>query len=219
MAVEARASSAQGKACLRALKADAAQLLCLLGLDECELSLLLCNDEEIRRLNRDFRGKDKATDVLSFEQEENRESFGDGGGMASRSRPSRGRLAIPPGRQGGADMPLAYPRLLGDIVISIDTAARQASALGQIPRERLRTLLIHGVLHLIGYDHERSAAEARRMFARERKLASALPPATGSHGRRLPLAGGAEALAHANVAGTGAAHKRGSRPSPARDMR
>ena len=61
---------------------------------------------------------------------------------------------------------------LGDVVISIDTALAQAHEYGVAPAERLRTLLIHGFLHLLGYDHERSPSEARKMFARERQLAA-----------------------------------------------
>ena len=61
---------------------------------------------------------------------------------------------------------------VGDVVISIDTALRQAREYRVSPSSRLRRLLIHGFLHLIGYDHERSAADARRMFARERTLAT-----------------------------------------------
>jgi ssRNA-specific RNase YbeY (16S rRNA maturation enzyme) len=56
----------------------------------------------------------------------------------------------------------------------VDTARRQARRLGVAPAARMRTLLVHGLLHLLGYDHERSPAEARRMFARERELAAAL---------------------------------------------
>jgi rRNA maturation RNase YbeY len=59
-------------------------------------------------------------------------------------------------------------------VISVDTARRQARRLAVAPAARMRTLLVHGLLHLLGYDHERSPAEARRMFARERELAAAL---------------------------------------------
>jgi probable rRNA maturation factor len=62
--------------------------------------------------------------------------------------------------------------LLGDVVISVETAARQARR--QRTADAVRTLLIHGVLHLLGYDHERSAAEARRMRAMERRLGKAL---------------------------------------------
>lgn len=64
--------------------------------------------------------------------------------------------------------------LLGDVVISLDTAARQAAARGVPPAEEVRVLLTHGLLHLLGYDHERSPAEARRMFRRQRQLLARL---------------------------------------------
>jgi len=64
--------------------------------------------------------------------------------------------------------------LLGDVVISVDTARRQAADCGHpLPHEGAR-LLVHGLLHLLGYDHERSAAEARRMERKERRLLRAL---------------------------------------------
>jgi rRNA maturation RNase YbeY len=124
--------------------------------DRYELSLLLTGDADIRELNRTFRGKDRPTDVLSFPQLE--ECFA--GGMEESERhfhPMRSTL--------------------GDVVISVDTALRQAEQLGIRPESRLLALLIHGVLHLLGYDHERSPAEARRMFARERELFAALASA------------------------------------------
>jgi len=64
--------------------------------------------------------------------------------------------------------------VLGDVVISVDTAARQATQRRVSLTEEVRTLLIHGVLHLLGYDHERSAAEARRMAAMESHLRASL---------------------------------------------
>jgi len=75
--------------------------------------------------------------------------------------------------------------ILGDVVISLDTAARQARRRGVPLARELRTLLVHGVLHLLGYDHERSAAEARRMRAEERRLAAALA-GTGGGPRLAP---------------------------------
>lgn len=63
-----------------------------------------------------------------------------------------------------------HPRLLGDVVISVDTAARQAAQRDVGLAEEVRVLLTHGILHLLGYDHERSPAEARRMFRRQREL-------------------------------------------------
>jgi probable rRNA maturation factor len=137
---------------IRRVTADARLLLKLLSLNRCELSLVLTGDRSIRELNRIFRGKDRSTDVLSFPQLE--EWSVEGAELTQRHQ----RKAVP----------------LGDVVISVDTALRQAEQLGVTSESRLRTLLIHGVLHLVGYDHETSPADARRMFARERKLAAAL---------------------------------------------
>ena len=120
------------------------------GLAECELSLTLTSDRAMRRLNRKFRGIDSATDVLSFSQIE----------QAGAAPPDPRSVKNSPG------LPV------GDLVISIDTAIRQAREYRTSPTARLRRLLIHGFLHLIGYDHERSPAAARRMFARERTLAA-----------------------------------------------
>ena len=117
------------------LARDARRLLRGLRLSDRELSILLVSDAEMRRLNRRWRGRDRATDVLSFPQD------------------------------GGRD------RLLGDVVISVDTARRQARELRTTLGGEADRLLIHGLLHLLGYDHERSVAEARRMQRRERALA------------------------------------------------
>jgi probable rRNA maturation factor len=172
MGVEARASSAAGRVYLPVLKREARAALNVLGLQAWELSLLLCDDAEIRRLNRYFRHKDRPTDVLSFPQNET-----DARGV---ERQSRARLSVATtiGKRAAvaaASLEASFrPLLLGDIVISIETAKRQADELGQSLHARLRTLMVHGILHLIGYDHERSPSEARRQFARERELAIAL---------------------------------------------
>lgn len=68
---------------------------------------------------------------------------------------------------------------LGDVVISVDTAARQARRRRKSAGDEVRTLLIHGVLHLLGYDHERSPTQARRMRSKERELARLLREAGG----------------------------------------
>ncbi|MEO8605916.1 MAG: rRNA maturation RNase YbeY [bacterium] len=70
--------------------------------------------------------------------------------------------------------PHVHADVLGDVVISLDTAARQAAARGHGIAHEVRFLLAHGILHLLGYDHERSPAEARRMFAKQRRLLSVL---------------------------------------------
>ena len=76
-------------------------------------------------------------------------------------------LAFAMGEGEGAAL---HPELLGDVVISLDTAARQAAAGAVALPDEVRMLLTHGVLHLLGYDHERSPAAARRMFRRQRAL-------------------------------------------------
>ncbi len=123
--------------------ADARQLLRALGETAAELTISLVHDAEIHRLNRDFRGKDRPTDVLAFAMREGKRVVGD-------------------------------ETMLGDVVISLDTAARQARRRRVSTADEVRTLLIHGALHLLGYDHERSAAEARRMKAMERRLRASL---------------------------------------------
>jgi probable rRNA maturation factor len=137
-------------ALVRRLARSGRRLLDALRLPEAELSLLLVSDAVMRRLNRAWRGRDRATDVLSFAQAE-----GPGG---------------------------APPGLLGDVVISLDTARRQAAERAASLGSELDRLLVHGVLHLLGYDHERSPAEARRMRRRERALARRLAERGGRDG-------------------------------------
>jgi probable rRNA maturation factor len=103
-----------------------------------ELSILLTGDEVLRELNRTYRGIDLPTDVLSFAQ-------GDGT-----------QLARPDGT----------PAHLGDVVVSVETARRQAKEYGQSLDDEARHLLVHGVLHLLGYDHE-TPEDAARMKSRE----------------------------------------------------
>lgn len=104
-----------------------------------ELSILLIGDRAMRALNRDFRGKDKPTDVLSFSQLE-------------------GENGIP-------------SPTLGDLVISVDTTKRQAKEYGVTFERELLRLMVHGILHLHGYDHEGvSKAEAQRMRRREERI-------------------------------------------------
>ena len=123
-------------------------MLTKLGLSGSELSVLLCDDLLIRRLNREHRSKDKATDVLSFPQ-------------ANFRAPE----------VAGAGESLA---LLGDVVISLDTAQRQADARSRTLIEEVRFLLAHGVLHLVGHDHQ-NPIDKRRMGLRTAQLVRAAP--------------------------------------------
>jgi len=118
----------------------ASEILAALALPGWELSILLLDDARITGLNQQYLGRGRPTDVLAFPM---------------------GDPLLEAGRQ---------PRLLGDVVISIETAARQAARHGRTLCEEVALLLIHGILHLIGYDHEPSAAAARSMRAKEKEL-------------------------------------------------
>jgi len=120
----------------RRLRTRAAAYLRALGREDAELSLLVVGDRRIRALNREWRGKDAATDVLSFP------------------------LSDPPG----------IGPVLGDVVISFETAVRRAFGEGRSTRRELERYLAHGILHLLGYDHERQE-DARRMAKKEAALA------------------------------------------------
>jgi probable rRNA maturation factor len=156
VAVEFRCATARGRRYADRLCADAEGLMVAASLPECELSLSLVSDRAIRALNRTYRGIDSATDVLSFSQIEQ-------AGVT---------LLNPTSVKNSAGL------MLGDVVISIDTAVRQAREFRVTPASRMRRLLIHGFLHLIGYDHERSPSDARKMFARERALANKIDNTT-----------------------------------------
>jgi probable rRNA maturation factor len=115
----------------------ARRLLVLLRRPDAELSVLLVSDPVMHRLNLEWRGVDRPTDVLAFAQAE-----GPGGAPVG---------------------------LLGDVVISVDTARRQAAERHAPVGAELDRLLIHGVLHLLGHDHHRRR-DAERMAALEARL-------------------------------------------------
>ncbi|HLM46598.1 MAG TPA: rRNA maturation RNase YbeY [Myxococcaceae bacterium] len=128
----------QGKRFSKQVTELAETFLQKLELSGCELSISLVGDHAIRRLNRTWRKKDKATDVLSF-------PAGD----------------APKGTPG--------PRQLGDVVISLDTAKRQAKEYERTLESEVARYLAHGVLHLLGYDHERPR-DAQKMARTEERL-------------------------------------------------
>jgi len=142
------------------LAAVAERVLDLLLCAECELSVLLVGDAAIRDLNRTWRGIDAPTDVLSFSQLED-EDAGEAHAHPRGARPA-GLSRFASGEQ------------LGDIVISIETARRQAEEGGWTLEEELNRLLIHGVLHLLGHEHEHGGPAAARMRSEESRLSGAL---------------------------------------------
>ncbi|MGK4008126.1 rRNA maturation RNase YbeY [Sorangium sp. So ce1036] len=134
-----------------AVRRRASKMLAHLALEGVELSVALVNDPAIHELNRTYRRKDKPTDVLAF-------PMSDQNGAGSRKR----------GRRGPVD-PSAWHGLLGDVIVSIDTAARQAAERDRPLLDEITMLLGHGLLHLLGYDHK-TDAEEREMTALTREL-------------------------------------------------
>lgn len=140
-----------------------------------EVSLVLCDDGHIRNLNKEWRNMDKATDVLAFEMNGSDDSF-------EFSTPSdlvdayvgeeEQACELEQQQDDDDEEEEAYAGdepvvMLGDVVISIDTAQRQAEERGHSLLDECRVLLIHGVLHLLGYDHEYSEEDAEEMHQAE----------------------------------------------------
>ena len=122
------------------LESQGESILLFLECKNQELSILLADDKKIRTLNKQYRGQDRATDVLSFSQNEEEEEK------------------------------KLNSHLMGDVVISTVTAKRQAAEHGLTLEEEIVLLLIHGILHLLGFDHEQSNEEACHMKKKTREL-------------------------------------------------
>jgi probable rRNA maturation factor len=128
------------------VKEIAEKILKELNLDNIELSITLTDNQTIQQINKEWRKKDKPTDVLSFPIDEK-----------------------PPGYK--------Y-RILGDVIISLPFAKKQAQEIGIPYKEEIIRLLTHGILHLLGYDHEVCPAEAKKMFNLQDKIIEKI---TSSH--------------------------------------
>jgi len=127
----------------RKIGAAARRILKTLGYDGYELTVVLVDDREITRLNRQYFRRNRPTNVISFP-------------MMDETPAS------------------LHSRILGDVVISADTARRGAEEVSKKAEEEILFLLIHGILHLTGYDHEGSVAERRKMEAKEKEFFEAL---------------------------------------------
>jgi probable rRNA maturation factor len=114
-------------------------ILNALGFPDAELSILIVDDPEIVKLNRQYLHREGPTNVIAFPMLE-------------------------------GDFAHISPQLLGDVVVSMDTAQKEADIAGIHVDQRLLELLVHGILHLVGYDHELSETEALRMDAKSREL-------------------------------------------------
>ena len=119
--------------------AAARRILKTLGYEGYELTVVLADDREITRLNRQYFRRNRPTNVISFPMMD--------------------------------DSPISLrSRILGDVVISAETARRDAGEAGEKAEDEILFLMIHGILHLAGYDHEGSVAERRKMEAKEKEF-------------------------------------------------
>jgi probable rRNA maturation factor len=117
----------------------AERILSDLECPESELSILLIDDDEMQRLNREYLSRDRPTNVLAFSMRD------------------------------GEDQNL-NPALLGDVVISTETAQREALQKDVTLEEEMALLLVHGILHLLGYDHENNPSAADEMQTKEEEV-------------------------------------------------
>ena len=130
-----------------------------LGLGEpCQLSLVITDDDTVRGLNRDYRGLDEITDVLSFSTAHEGHWQGDGAPSA-------------PTGDDGFVYPEDEPMPIGEVIISYPQVVRQAK--DEDSKKELALLVVHGILHLVGYDHAESDEEAV-MWAKQDEVLSGL---------------------------------------------
>jgi probable rRNA maturation factor len=112
------------------------------GKGSAAVTMVAVGDAKMKSLNRRYRGKNKVTDILSFGNDD--------------------RFASPPLR-------LSAPSPLGDIIICLPQVSRQAKKIGRAFRDEMALMVVHGILHLLGYDHE-SLADERRMFGLQHEI-------------------------------------------------
>jgi probable rRNA maturation factor len=120
-------------------------MLAFLQLEKTELSIVLTDDLQIQKLNKDYRGKDRPTDVLAFAMRE-----GDFARLAG--------------------------DLLGDVIVSVPTARKQALRRKWPALDEVTMLVAHGLLHLLGWDHDTAAKDARMRAETDRLCAAAAAP-------------------------------------------
>ncbi len=114
---------------------------------EAELNIILVGQGRIKKLNKKYRGKNKITDVLSFSSQKNKKEF---------------------------IVPLEEKKKLGEVVICLRRVRKNAKRYNSDFKEELTRVLIHGILHLLGYDHEKSEVEAKKMKKKEEYYSSQL---------------------------------------------
>jgi len=130
------------------LRGAAVATLIASGVEDAEVTIVVTNDVAVQQLNRDYRGVDAPTDVLSFAAQEGNDGQ---------------ELALP------EELAAELDRYLGDIIIAYPYTMQQASHFGSAPAAELRLMVVHGILHLLGHDHDTAKAEAE-MWARQESV-------------------------------------------------
>jgi probable rRNA maturation factor len=165
----------------RRLRREVGLMLEFFGLGQAELCISLTSAAQIRVLNRTYRNKDKPTDVLAFP-------------LATPQRPKPKRGKPRPPRQSAATpaLPPDEPRMLGDVVISLEAAESQANSRSRPVADEVRFLAAHALLHLLGYDHD-TKANKQAMSALTRRVVRAAklenPAVSPAAARRRPAPG------------------------------
>ncbi|MBI4686450.1 MAG: rRNA maturation RNase YbeY [Nitrospirae bacterium] len=148
------------------IKRAAQRILSSTGQHWAEISILFVGDRKMKKLNTIYRSMPKTTDVLSFPQQRSYES------KNSKFKTQNSKLPSPLAASHFSLLTSHF--LLGDVVISLPTAKRQAQTAGVTLYDEIYRLLIHGILHLLGYDHEGTAYKAKIMRKKEEEIFNAV---------------------------------------------
>ncbi|MDM8525171.1 rRNA maturation RNase YbeY [Desulfococcaceae bacterium HSG8] len=159
MAILIRNTQSSLKIDLEKIQKTAQVVLNALAYPDDELSVLIVNDSRIEELNREYLNRQGPTNVIAFPMYDDTDAG--------------------PGFRTPGDCHI--PRLLGDVVISVDTARKEGEQAGVSTERRLIQLLVHGILHLVGYDHESTEEEAIRMEAMSNELLGIIEDSEDSH--------------------------------------
>lgn len=125
------------------------------------VSVVIADDQSVAELNLAHRGLDETTDVLSFSNHHSGQYYGEDDGHYTAERDTA--FVLPPG----------FAADLGEVIVSYPQVERQAREAGHTAQKELAVMLAHGILHLLGYDHERES-EAAEMFSIQAKAIAAL---------------------------------------------
>ena len=124
------------------------------------VSVVIADDESVADLNLEHRGLDETTDVLSFSNRHSGRYYGEGSERETATGDTE--FVLPPG----------YGDVLGEVIVSYPQVSKQAREAGHTAQKELAVMLAHGILHLLGYDHERETDAAEMFSLQDRAIAA-----------------------------------------------